>query len=134
MRCTNEKIQAAYREIGRNRGKRGYRYKQAQEFALDRRKGKVSSRIDGSTWAFIEILIRNDWSPAQIHGWLKKNMGISVSHEWLYQYIIQDKQKGRDLYTHLRCKRKRKKRYGANERRGQIKNRVNIDDRPVIVE
>ena len=61
-------------------------------------------------------------------------MGDSVSHEWIYQYILQDKQAGGDLYTHLRCKRKRKKRYGSNDKRGQIKNRVSIDVRPAIVE
>ena len=61
-------------------------------------------------------------------------MAVSVSHEWIYQYILQDKQSGGDLYTHLRCRKKRKKRYGANDRRGRIKNRVSIDDRPAVVE
>ncbi|MCH8068001.1 MAG: IS30 family transposase [Candidatus Marinimicrobia bacterium] len=122
------------REVRRNRGKRGYRYKQAHALALDRRKGKIKPPIDGSTWAFIETLIRNDYSPEQIHGWMKENLAVSVSHEWIYQYILQDKQTGGDLYTHLRCKRKRKKRYGSNDRRGQIKNRVSIDARPSIVE
>lgn len=122
------------REIGRNRGKRGYRYKQAHRLAIGRRKGKVKPRIDGSSWAFIETLIRNDWSPEQIHGWLKENMKITVSHEWIYQYIFRDKQKGGDLYIHLRCKRKRKKRYGSNDKRGRIRNRVSIDERPSIVE
>lgn len=122
------------REMNRNQGKRGYRYKQAHMLALDRRRGKVKSRIDGATWLFIESLIKNEWSPEQIHGWMNDSMGISVSHEWIYQYILNDKQKGGDLYIHLRCKRKRKKRYGSNDRRGQIKNRVSIDERPVIVE
>ena len=122
------------REVRRNHGKRGYRYKQAHALALDRRKGKIKPPIDGSTWAFIETSIWNDWSPEQIHGWMKENLAVSVNHEWIYHYIRQDKHTGGDLYTHLRCKRKRKKRYGSNDRRGQIKNRVSIDERPSIVE
>ncbi|MFQ5752692.1 MAG: IS30 family transposase [bacterium] len=122
------------RELQRNRGKRGYRYKQAHTKAIEQRKGKVNPRIDGSTWVYIETLIRKDYSPEQIHGWLKENMAMSVSHEWIYQYILQDKKTGGDLYTHLRCRKKRKKRYGANDRRGSIKNRVSIDDRPDVVE
>lgn len=39
------------------------------------------------------------------------------------------------LHTHLRHSgKKRKKRYGAKDRRGQIKNRVSIDERPKIVD
>ena len=112
------------RETRRNRGRRGYRYKQAHRLAFDRRKGKVTPKIDCSTWAFIETLIRKDLSPEQIHGWLKENMAISVSHEWIYQYILKDKQAGGSLHLHLRCRKKRKKRYGANDRRGSIKNKI----------
>ncbi|NQU33597.1 MAG: IS30 family transposase, partial [Bacteroidetes bacterium] len=122
------------RELKRNRGGRGYRHKQAHEKAMDRRNGKITPTIDESAWAFIKTLIKNDWSPEQIHGWMQENMAYSVSHEWIYQYVLQDKQTGGDLYTHLRCKRKRKKRYGPNDKRGQIKNRVSIDVRPLIVE
>ena len=121
------------REIMRNTGKRGYRHKQAHRLALERRSDKVYAQIECSTRKFIECLIREDWSPEQIQNWLKENMSISVSHEWIYQYIIKDKQQGGDLYTHLRCKRKRKKRYGSYNRIGQIKNRNSIDQRPDAV-
>ena len=121
-------------ELQRNRGKHGYGYKQAHTKAIEQRKGKVNPRIDGGTWVFIETLIRKDWSSEHIHSWMKENMGVTVSHEWIYQYILQDKQTGGDLYTHLRCRKKRKKRYGANDRWGSIKNRVSIDERPDVVE
>jgi IS30 family transposase len=65
---------------------------------------------------------------------MKKNMEIAVSHEWIYQYVLKDKLDGGSLYLHLRCKKKRKKRYGSNDRRGNLKNRISIDDRPDIVE
>ena len=74
--------------------------------AIEQRKGKVNPRIDGGTWVFIETLIRKDWSSEHIHSWMKENMGVTVSHEWIYQYILQDKQTGGDLYTHLRCRKK----------------------------
>ena len=122
------------RELKRNCGGRGYRYKQAHVIALDKRKGKVPPIIDNSTWTFIETLIRKDWSPEQIQGWMKANMEMTVSHEWIYQHIYTDKQAGGFLHCHLRCRKKRKKRYGTNDRRGIIKNRVSIDERHAVVD
>ena len=122
------------RELKRNRGGRGYRPKQANAFAEDRHRAKVCFRIDGNTWAFLEQLLRKEWSPEQISGWMKDNMDIAVSHEWIYQYVLKDKLAGGSLYLHLRCKKKRKKRYGSNDRRGNLINRVSIDERPDIVE
>jgi len=122
------------REIRRNQGKRGYRFKQAHELALKRRTSKIKPFIDGGTWAFIETLIEEEWSPQQISGWMKKTLGLSISHEWIYQYILQDKNAGGTLFTHLRCRKKRKKRYGSNDRRGNLKNRVSTDERPDVVE
>jgi len=122
------------RELKRNRGGRGYRPKQANAFAEDRHRAKVCFRIDGNTWAFVERLICKEWSPEQISGWMKENMDIAVSHEWIYQYVLKDKLAGGSLYLHLRCKKKRKKRYGSNDRRGNLINRVSIDERPDIVD
>ena len=121
------------REIKRNIGQRNYRPKQAHNKAIDRRQGKVRSYIEKSTWAFIEYLIQEEWSPEQIHGWMKDNVPFTVSHERIYTHIYQDKDKGGDLYTHLRGRKKYRKRNGLNDRRGSIKNRVSIDERPDIV-
>ena len=104
------------------------------KIAEGRKKGRVRFRIDGCTWAFIERLICKEWSPEQISGWMKNNMDISVSHEWIYQYILKDKFTGGTLYNHLRCKKKRKKRYGSIDRRGNLKDRISIDERPAIVD
>ena len=122
------------RELKRNRGGRGYRPKQADAFAKERHQAKVRPQIDGNAWVFIERLICKEWSPEQISGWMKQNMKISISHEWIYQYVLKNKLAGGSLYLHLRCKQKRKKRYGSYDRRGYLKNRVSIDDRPDIVE
>ena len=121
------------RELKRNRGGRGYRPKQANAFAQERRRHNVHFRIDSGTWVFIERLICKEWSPEQISGWMKKNMKISISHEWIYQYVLKNKLAGGSLYLHLRCKKKRKKRYGSNERRGILKNRIGKAHKQAIV-
>ena len=90
------------RELKRNRGGRGYRPKQADAFAKDRQQGKSKDRIDNITWSFIKLLIENDWSPERFQGWLKEHLSYSVSHEWIYHYILKNKQAGGSLYLHLR--------------------------------
>jgi transposase, IS30 family len=121
------------RELGRNSGLRGYRPKQAHHKALSRR-NHSRMRILPETWELIETRLRMDWSPEQISGWLSRQYAIQVSHEWIYQYILADKQAGGNLYRHLRGQKKRRKRYGGYDRRGQLPNRVSIEVRPAIVE
>lgn len=122
------------RELKRNSSKRGYRPKQAQRLAEERRQDKSPPRISETTWNKVRSKIREEWSPEQISGELKLKENISISHEWIYQFILKDKQDGGDLHTHLRCKSKRRKRYGSYECRGIIKNRRSIEERPAIVD
>lgn len=122
------------RELRRNTGERGYRPKQAHAKALQRREEKVRFGIFDSTWQRVEQLLRHDWSPEQISLWLWDSDEQTVSHESIYQYIYWDRDCGGDLYTHLRCKKQRRKRYGAYDRRGKLVNQVSIDERPAIVE
>jgi len=44
--------------------------------------------------------------------------------------IYRNKRNGGDLYKHLRCKCKRRKRYGSYAKRGKIVDSVSIDERP----
>lgn len=122
------------RELSRNTGLRGYRPQQAQRLAEERKALHCHTQISVSCWEQVERLLREDWSPEQIHGWQDEQGLATVSPEWIYQYILNDKEQGGDLYTHLRCQKQRKKRYGSTDKRGQLKNRVSIDDRPVIVD
>ena len=122
------------RELRRNRGLRGYRPKQAHHMALARRVGKSRVRFTTLVWNQIEALIRKDWSPEQICGRLEAEQSIRISHEYIYLYIYADKRSGGDLYLHLRCQKQRRKRYGSYDRRGTIRNRVSIDERPSIVD
>jgi transposase, IS30 family len=120
------------RELRRNRGQRGYRPQQAQDLALERRQ-KAIPRITAEVWVIVERLLKQDWSPEQISGRLKKEQGIRISHEWIYQYILEDKQAGGDLYRHLRCQKQRRKRYGTYDRRGKLPNCHSIEERPASV-
>ncbi len=122
------------REMRRNRGLRGYRPKQAHCFAEIRRAKAVTTRISSETWSLVVCLLRNDWSPEQISGWLAKEYQIRVSHESIYQFILKNKGQGGNLYLHLRCKKQRRKRYGSTNYRGRIPDRISIDQRPAIVD
>ena len=121
------------REFRRNRGKRGYRPQQAHQKAI-RRRQHGRTRILPETWSMIEARIRQDWSPEQISGRLKYEEDIRISHEWIYQYIYEDKRNQGDLHRHLRCQQKRRKRYGSHDRRGKLSNRMSIEQRPDEVE
>ena len=121
------------RELKRNKGKRGYRPKQAHENALARRKWKAKKQISAKTWSLVEQELREDWSPEQISGRLKLQ-GLSISHERIYQYVYADKRAGGTLWKRLRRRKKYRKRAGGRDRRGQIPNRRSIDERPQIVE
>ncbi len=124
-----------YRELKRNTGKRGYRPKQAQTFA-DSRKRKGNTQITDFCWSYVELLIREYWSPEQISGGLKARGWLDVlSPERIYQYIYTDKAKGGDLHSYLRCQKTYRKRGAANQdRRGQIVDRISISQRDPIID
>jgi IS30 family transposase len=120
------------REIRRNHGQKGYRPKQAQRYALARRK-RTKRRIGPEVWDLVENRLRQEWSPEQIAESMKK-VGQRISHERIYQHVYADKHNGGRLWKHLRCQKRRRKRAGSYERRGKIPGRISIDERPEEVE
>lgn len=121
------------RELRRNRGLKGYRPYQADELAFDRQCEAYRSRIAWQTWQQVERLLRQEWSPEQIAGYLKLTKQPTVSHECIYLYIYAEKRRGGTLHRHLRSQKKQRKRYNGYIRRGQIPNRTSIEQRPQIV-
>jgi IS30 family transposase len=115
------------RELARNCGGRGYRPKQAQRLAEERRAMNART-IDDATWQFVQDKLLEEWSPEQISHF------AAISPETVYQRIYADKRAGGMLWKHLRCQKQRKKRYGKTDRRGIIPNRQSIEQRPAIVE
>ena len=128
------------RELARNTGLRGYRPKQAQQRALQRRvtAGKAV-KMTPETIDYIECKLNHEHSPEQIAKRMKMDpgwQGPAVSHERIYQHIWQDKAWGGTLYKYLRIggTKQRRKRRNSRDMRGTIKNRVGIENRPNIVE
>jgi IS30 family transposase len=71
------------------------------------------------------------WSPDVISGRMKKLTGRKISFKTIYRYIWQDKAEGGKLYKLLPHHGKKYK-YGSSKR-GAIVNRVDISQRPEIV-
>ena len=118
------------REIARNSGLRGYRPRQASLLAEERACNSHNARqIDPSDWLSAVKHLKNQLSPEQI------SAAVPISHETLYRHIYADKALGGDLWRHLRCQKKRRKRYGSGRsRRGQIIGRRSISERPALIE
>jgi len=127
------------REFSRNTGKCGWRPRQAEGKAIERltKRGTTNVRkVNELSWGYvIEKLTEEQWSPEQIAGRMKLDKVETISHETIYQHILSDKLSDGTLYTHLRCQKQRKKRYGSKTAgRGCIPNRVDIENRPAIVD
>ena len=122
------------REVRRNRCATGYDPKVAHEKAVARRQQKAQCRITAEEWQLVEEKLRQDWSPEQVAERLKREQEVQISHEWSYQHIYADKAAGGELHTQLRCQKPYRKRAGDQERRGKLRNRVDIDERPEIVD
>ncbi len=120
------------REIARNSTSKGYRPLPAQRKALQRRRPPVY-RISTEVWEVVFRLLQQDWSPEQISGRLKREQGIRISPEWIYQYVFANRRMGGTLYQHLRLLRKHKKRSRVSGRRGRLPNTTSIELRPPIV-
>lgn len=120
-----------YRELNRHSDAGGrYSYEMASNQAKCNMVREVTRGPSADTIAIIEAKIINEqWSPEQISGWLKKNDLENVSHTWIYSHIKQDKQAGGELADHLRHGSYSKE---PREYKGHIKDRVTIEQRPVV--
>jgi transposase, IS30 family len=126
------------RELARNADARNgfYKAELAQKKA-DKRQVEKPKKIyfTDEVKTFVMTWLEQDYSPEQIVGHAIRKTIKCVSVERIYQFIWQDKKDGGDHYTHLRSKgRKYRKRGQSKDKRGQIVGRVDIDQRPVIVE
>lgn len=81
------------------------------------------------------LLVEEDLSPEQISGRLKLEGKRTVSHETIYKWIWRDKRRGGTLYKHLRHHGMKYARRGnINNSRSLIPNRIEINERPRIVD
>ena len=124
------------RELARNTGLRGYRHKQAQKTAMARRESaRRAAKMTLELALLINQKLAEKWSLEQISGWLLKEHRILLSHERIYQHVWSDKAEDGELYRNLRRHgRKYPKRSNGKTNRGQIKDRISIDDRSAVVD
>ena len=125
------------RELSRNTGLRGYRHRQAQQKSIERRQATAKPyKMTAELIDEIDDKLYLKWSPEQISGWLLVEQEICISHESIYQHVRANKATGGDLYKYLRRRARKYKVRGSNGKTcsGQIKNRISIDDRPIVVD
>lgn len=136
--------QTIYNELKRNASPTYGKYTatQAQKRAEERKKVprkklKIENHPEMER-TIIQLLTQFRWSPEIIAKELeKKNKERVVSAECIYQYIYRQwkKKEGVDYTDYLRVSRKkRQKRACIRKRRGSIKDRIFIDQRPPEVQ
>ncbi len=134
------------REIRRNLPHERYMYtpRLAHEKALKKRKlrGRTLRLKNRTIRSYVRQHLRLRWSPEQISGRMKKDIGETVSHEAIYQFIFAQyrigspdlRTHGEDLRWYLRCKRRRRVPKGQRKCQRVLKPMgISIDERPGVV-
>ena len=128
-------------EIRRNSTDGEYYPAHAQALADQRRRAsKIPWKMESSkVVGYVKDGLKHKWSPEQISNRIKKehpkDKTMRVSHQTIYDWIRNDEQHGKGYRVFLRQSgKKRRKRYGTSEKRGRIKGRVDIAERPKVVD
>jgi transposase, IS30 family len=113
-----------------------YRPSIADDYARWRRsRSRRNRRFKADDWALVLSCLKQQWSPEQISGTLKRDGRLYISHESIYRHIWHDKRHGGTHYKLLRqAGKKRRKRYGAYDSRGRLAGKRHISERPSAVE
>ena len=118
------------RELKRNRYDDGYIAIHAQNLAQKRKYQLKKKCWWQKQWLYSYVIekLRDGWSPEQISGRLELELKRQVvSHESIYRFIYDPKNKDKKLWEYLaRKQRKRYKKYGRKVQRTKIPNRVSI--------
>lgn len=133
------------REVKRNLPPERHRYapRLAEERALKKRscRGRVLHLKNNHIRAYVAGHLKRRWSPEQIAGRIREDIGEWISHEAIYQYIYAAihwsgyvKPGREDLRPYLRRRRKRRIPHGARRCQRVKSCGVSIDERPVVVE
>jgi transposase, IS30 family len=122
------------RELKRNSTEGSYQGPQAEAKSQQRRFRKPT-KMTPQLVLIVEEKLKLQWSPEQISGRLKIEAVAHISHETIYKHIWSDKRRGGSLYKHLRHNGKKYNHRGKGASgRGCIPNRVDIAQRPLIVD
>ena len=86
-----------WRELRRNAAPHDgcYRAGRAHEQAVARRRrSRRNSQFGKAELARVEELLREEWSPEQVAGSLRRRGELSISHETIYRHVWRDRQQG----------------------------------------
>ena len=127
-----------YREMERNKTRHDgwYRAWIADGYAVARgNRAPRGTRFAQEQWDEVIAFLKEDYSPEQVSGILKKEGTFTISHETIYQFLLKDRAQGGQLFKHLRIRpRRRHKRAAKHHRREYYPDRRMISERPVTVE
>jgi len=129
------------REVDRNTGQSNpYTAIVADRIAKTREKKKNTKKLEKveniDLKEYVVKMIKEDWSPDEIAGVLKKHpptelVGKTISYESIYQYIYEGEGRYEGLYRHLRKGRpKRIRRKGRKCKKESIPSKISIHQRP----
>ena len=130
------------RELRRNQDReRGYVAPAAQWRYLKARERLVKAHKleDSELMQAVKDKLWEGWSPEQIAGRFRQQdyadqTKMWISHETIYRFVYQDKQRGGILYKHLRRGQKKYGKRGTGRHPNRfIEGRVSIDERPAVV-
>ena len=127
------------RELARNGSKDGegnwiYDGDEAQETARGRRAQLRGPRKETpQIMERIKSGLERGWSPEQMVMDARKGKEEFVSHQWIYEAIDRDKQKGGKLFKKLWRKRHGRRPRSKEASSSRIPNRVAIGERPDVV-
>ena len=125
------------RELSRNGRAGGYDCREAQARSEARRSQASSKprKMVEERWAEVRERLWWGWSPQQVAGRLARDGIVSASATWIYRYVWADREAGGELFRLLRRRGKKANRRGRDgSGRGVIPGRVDISERPSIVE
>lgn len=125
------------RELARNSARYdgAYRPSKAQERTNGRRsRSRRNNRFTPADWKLVVSLLREGFSPDQISGRLRLEGRLEISYESIYRFIRRDKKQGGRLFRLLRLPAKWRKRNNGPERRGTLRGKRHISERPPVVE
>ncbi len=136
-----DKITDVAQTLGKHRSTiyRAIEYINKNNWSLVRNQGNLRKRdrskfntITEKVKCYISEKLKIGWSPDIIGGRMKKDIGMKVSFKTIYRYIWQNKNDGGTLHKLLPHQGKKYK-YGSS-RRSTIVNRIDISQRPKIVD
>ena len=127
-----------WREVHRNRSRWDghYRPSKAVERTNGRRcRSRRNSQFGVKEWRLVVGLLKEQWSPEQICGYLRRKRQLSISHETIYRFVKRDRKQDGELYKQLRFWRKKwRKLYRSRDSRGRLPGKRMISERPLGAE